>query len=171
MGPAAHHLKVNIRETSVARKESLLYFGSWQLGEKADLCPKANHPSIDQGTRAFKGEFHGCIYGGVCYMQSGKSGPTIILKLVMQRYDQHHCDCFKYSSSFQGFRGGASGKEPACQCRRCKRNGFNPWVKKVPWKRVWQPTPIFLLGESSGQSSLAGYSPWGCKELDMTEAT
>ena len=109
--------------------------------------------------------------GGRCYMQSGKSGPIIILKLVMQRYDQHHCDCFKYSSSFRGFRGGASGKEPACQCRRCKRNGFNPWVKKIPWKRAWQPTLVFLLGESSGQSSLVGYSPWGCKELDMTEAT
>ena len=110
--------------------------------------------------------------GGGCYRQSGKSGPTIILELVMQWSDQHHCDCFKYSSSsFWGFQGGASAKEPACQCRRCKRNGFNPWVKKIPWKRAWQPSLVFLLGESSEQRSLADYSPWGCKELDTTEVT
>ena len=41
----------------------------------------------------------------------------------------------------------------------------------IPWRRAWQPTPVFLPGESHGQRSLAGYSPWGCKELDMTEAT
>ena len=41
--------------------------------------------------------------------------------------------------------GGASGKEPICQCRRCKRCGFDPWVKKSHWRRVWQPTPVFLL--------------------------
>ena len=42
---------------------------------------------------------------------------------------------------------------------------------KIPWRRKWQPTPVFLPGESYGQRSLAGYSPWGGKELDMTEAT
>ena len=40
---------------------------------------------------------------------------------------------------------GLSDKEPACQCRRCKRHGFNTWVEKIPWRRKWQPTPIFLL--------------------------
>ena len=44
--------------------------------------------------------------------------------------------------------GGAGGKEPAYQCRRHKRRGFDPWVGKIPWKRVWQPTPILLPGES-----------------------
>ena len=39
----------------------------------------------------------------------------------------------------------------------------------IPWRRKWQPTPIFLSGKSYGQRSMAGYSPWGCKELDMTE--
>ena len=47
-----------------------------------------------------------------------------------------------------GFPSGTSGKEPACQCRRCKRCGFDPWVGKIPWRRAWQPTPIFLSGES-----------------------
>ena len=45
----------------------------------------------------------------------------------------------------------------------------NPWVRKIPWRRAWQPTPIFLPGESHGQRSLEGYRPWGCKELDTAE--
>ena len=69
------------------------------------------------------------------------------------------------------FPGGASGKEPACQCRRHKRHRFDPWVGKTPLKRAWQPTPVFLPGESHGQRSLVGYSPWGCKELDTTKVT
>ena len=51
----------------------------------------------------------------------------------------------------------------------CGRPGFNPWVRKIPWKRKCQPSPVFLPGEFHGQRSLAGYSPWGLKELDMTE--
>ena len=70
-----------------------------------------------------------------------------------------------------GFPGGASGKEPACQFRRCERLRFNPWVGKSPWNRKWQPTPASLPGEPHGQRSLAGYSPWGHKESDRTEAT
>ena len=69
-----------------------------------------------------------------------------------------------------GFPGGASGKEPACQCRRHKRCGFDHWVQKIPWKKVWQPTPVFLPGESCEQRSLAGDAPWSSKEWD-TEAS
>ena len=58
-----------------------------------------------------------------------------------------------------GFSGGTSGKEPTCQCRRHKRHGFNLWVGKIPWRRAWQPTPLFLPGESHGQRSLMGYNP------------
>jgi len=58
-----------------------------------------------------------------------------------------------------GFQGGTSVKEPTCQCRKCKRRGFGPWVGKMPWRRAWQPTPVFLPGESHGQRSMAGYSP------------
>ena len=55
--------------------------------------------------------------------------------------------------------GGASGKESASQCRRLKSFGFNPWVWKIAWRRLWQSTLVFLPGESHGQRSLAGYSP------------
>ena len=54
---------------------------------------------------------------------------------------------------------------------RHKRHGFDPWVGKIPWRRDWQPTPVFLPGEAHGQRNLEGYSPWGRKELDTTEAT
>ena len=63
-----------------------------------------------------------------------------------------------------------SGEVSACQCRRCGRLRFDPWVRKMPWRRKWQPTPVFLPGKSHGHRSLVGYSPWGHKkELDMTE--
>ena len=52
---------------------------------------------------------------------------------------------------------------------QCRRPGINPWVRKIPWSRKWQPTPVFLPGESHGQRSLAGYRPWDHKESDMTE--
>ena len=67
------------------------------------------------------------------------------------------------------FRGGASGKESASQCRRYKRNRFDSGVRKIPWRREWLPTPVFLPGKSQGQRSLVGYSPWGCKESDTVE--
>ena len=63
-----------------------------------------------------------------------------------------------------GFSGGASGKELTCQCRRHKRHRFDPCVRKIPWRRAWQPSPVFLPGESHGQRSLAGYGPKGRKE-------
>ena len=53
----------------------------------------------------------------------------------------------------------ASGKEPTCQCSRSKRHGFDPWVRKILWRSAWQPTPVFLPGESHGQRSLVSYSP------------
>jgi len=46
---------------------------------------------------------------------------------------------------------------------------FDPWVGKIPWRREWQPTPVFLPGEFHGQRSLEGYSLWGRKELDAIE--
>ena len=55
-----------------------------------------------------------------------------------------------------------SGKESACQCKRC---GFSPWVRKIPWRRKWPPTPVFLPGKSHRQRSLVGCSPWGHKRL------
>ena len=66
--------------------------------------------------------------------------------------------------NFKGFPGGASGKEPACQCRRCKGCGFDPWVGKIPWRGKLLPTPVFWPGEFHGL-----FSPWDHKKSDTTE--
>ena len=65
-----------------------------------------------------------------------------------------------------GFPGGLDSKESAFNVRRLR---LDPWVGKIPWRRDWQPTPVFLPRESHGQRSLVDYSPWGHKELDMTK--
>ena len=70
--------------------------------------------------------------------------------------------------SGMGFPGGTSGKEHTCQYRRRKRPPFYSWVRKIPWRRAWQPTPALLPEEFHGQN-LEGYSPWGYKEWDTTE--
>ena len=76
---------------------------------------------------------------------------------------------FNKQKSQMGFPGGLA--EVYLQCRRCKRRRFNPWVGKIPWRRAWQPTPVFLPGESHGQGSFTDYSPWSRKESDTTEVT
>ena len=69
----------------------------------------------------------------------------------------------------QDFPSGSVVKNPPAM-QETRRHQFDPWVRKIPWRRAWQPTPVFLPGEFHGQSSLADYSPQGRKELDMTEA-
>ena len=69
-----------------------------------------------------------------------------------------HLFSWKFSLSLS--KGGSDDKESACNTG--DRGG------KIPWRKTWQPTPVFLPGESHGQRSLAGYSLWGCKELDTT---
>ena len=86
-----------------------------------------------------------------------------LLKLQSSRQERHHArnvNCEK-----QGSPGGASCKEPTCQYRRHKGHGFYPWVRKIPWRRKSQPTPVFLPGKSHGQKSLVGYSPWGLQRV------
>ena len=57
---------------------------------------------------------------------------------------------------------------PAVQ--KPQRHGFDPWVRKIPWRRAWQPTPVFLPGTRHGQRSLVGYSPWGWTRLEQLGA-
>ena len=67
-----------------------------------------------------------------------------------------------------GFPWWLSSKERACQCRR---RGLDPWVRKIPWRRKWQPTPLFLCGKSHAQRTLEGYSPWDRKRVRHNLAT
>ena len=66
----------------------------------------------------------------------------------------------------KGFSGGSVVKNTPANAKRCR---FDPWVGKTPWRRKWQPSPVFLPGKSHGQRSLAGYHPWGHNELYTTE--
>ena len=106
--------------------------------------------SVDPGSRKMQSKY--------TYLVSMKMFVLILLIL-------------HYSPEVRGFPGGASGEEPVCQCRRHKRSGFNPWVRKILWRKAWQPTPVFLPGESHRQRSLEGSSQWGRKVLDTTEVT
>ena len=90
----------------------------------------------------------------LCQVHSRKSRRTMPINIC-------------YSSPCIGFPGGSVvSKEVTCQCRSL---GFDPWIGNIPWRRKWQPSPVFLPGKPHGQRSLAGYSPWGPKELDMNE--
>ena len=73
-----------------------------------------------------------------------------------------------FSIHYFGFQASqvAQGQESSCQCRRHR---FNPWVRKISWRRKWQPDPAFFPGESHGQRNLVGNNPWGRKELDTTQ--
>ena len=76
-------------------------------------------------------------------------------------------ECFKIL--FKIPCGSVSDKESTCQCSRHRRLEFHPWVGKIPWRRKWQSSPVFLPEKSHGLGSLAGYSPWSRKESDRTE--
>ena len=54
-------------------------------------------------------------------------------------------------NSIMGFPAGTGGKEHACQCKKQKKHGFNPWIGKIPWRRAWLQTLVFLLEECQGQ--------------------
>ena len=95
----------------------------------------------------------------------------LIHVVVLQKLTQHCKAIILRLSNKLPFLKWCSGKEPFCQCRRHKRQGFDPWVRKIPRRRKWQPAPVFLPGKFYGQKHLAGYSPSGHKESDMTEHT
>ena len=69
----------------------------------------------------------------------------------------------KPGSKYSGASFVAQQKESTWQCRRRRSD---PWARKIPWRRKWQPTPVFLPGKSHRQRSLAGYSPWGHKGVE-----
>ena len=71
-----------------------------------------------------------------------------------------HIHLYTHAHTHRGFPGVTCGKESACQYRKLKRCGFDPWVGKIPWSRNWHPTPIILPVKSHGQRSLVDYSPF-----------
>ena len=88
-----------------------------------------------------------------CNLLNAKMAPLHILKI---------------ENSWFGLPWSLSGKETACHCQRCRRWELDPWVRKIPCRRKWQPTPVFLPKKSHRHRNLAGYSPRGPRGSDMT---
>ena len=117
-----------------------------------------------------------CKMAGILFLSWVPSGLTVGTA-VMWWFDgcKHHLLIwqatffffFKYKSK-DGLPRWLSGKESACQCRRCE---FSPWAGKILWRRKWQPTIVFLPGKSPGQRGLMGYSPWCCKRVRHCSVT
>ena len=89
--------------------------------------------------------------------EDSNGDPILPASVITKQWGFEHQE-----SRIRGFPWWLSGNDPTCQCRR---HGFDPWVRKTPWGRKWQPTPVFLPGKSHGQSSLEGHSPWGRKRV------
>ena len=112
--------------------------------------------------------FEGCKYSTFSLLPS-LSGCTNLSKLIeLYTFKWIHA-CVSIHTHTQDFPGGASGKEPVCQCRRLQRLGLISGSGS--WRRKQQPTAVFLPGESHGQKSLAGYGRQDCKELDKRKVT
>ena len=140
---------------------------------KKDMCSWKQilimHFSENSGTSASE-MTHGASFP-MCYSSTADSSPRQG-KVVSLDFSACLNNCNNSSSrSIVGFLGSTSDKELACPCRRGKRHGLDPRVGKIPWRRPWQPTPVFLPGESHGQRNLEVYSSWDRTELDRTEAT
>ena len=102
---------------------------------------------------------HECVYIQTHFMTTEKS---VMYPFIVNTYI-HVCICTYIYVELPWW---LSHKEPTCQCRKRE---FHLWVGKIPWRREWLATPVFLPGKSHGQRSLLGYSPWSCKELDTAE--
>ena len=87
----------------------------------------------------------------------------IVAKLKCQSLEQWKIYCKDYYKADRASQVVLGTKNLPANAGDVKRHGFDPWVGKIPWKRACQPTPMFLPGESLGQRSLAGYSPWDSK--------
>ena len=96
--------------------------------------------------------------------------PSLLLKEMWCSFTAHfHLSRPNFVYYWVDLGGFPRGSDAKAICLQYRRRRFDTWFGKIPWRREWQPTPVFLPGEFCGQRRLAGYSPWGHKELDTTE--
>ena len=130
-------------------------------GDRKSRKPRAPRPRVLIRHGISKGLSAGCAPSPcVCARCSQARGQLQVPQVRSRR-------CEGTSS----FPRGSSTEEAACQCRRHKRCGFDPWVGKIPLRRAWQPTPVFLPVGFPWTEEPDGLQPWGRKESDTTEAT
>ena len=132
--------------------------------------PPASPRTWDSQGKTEKAFCHGCYF--VCFqslyywLQYHAAG--IITRCVRAALSARSSGDLHLTQQWEGLPGGSSGKPSACQRRRHKRYRFDPWVGKISWRRKWQFTPVFLPSCLGNPMDRGAYSPWGCKELDMT---
>ena len=132
--------------------------------------------TLSEGSQKEKDKYH--MISLICGAQNMTETNLSTKQTQAHRYREQTCDCKevgRWGRDRVGVQGKQMptiglpwwlrGKKPACQSSRDK---FNPWVRKIPWRRKCHCTLVFLPGKSHGQKSLAGYSPWCRKESDMT---
>ena len=131
-------------------------------------CPTTDPCHLDAhfpGTRTFK-------FGVWKHKYKWNFRPFLFWEAAIQSA-LHICGFHIHRFNKPQSQNGASPVAPCwricLQYRICRSHGFNPWIGKIPWRRKWQPTPIFLPGKSHGQRSLADYSSWGHKKSDTTK--
>ena len=145
----------------------------WLSGKESSCCAgAAGKVASIPGSGRSPGGGHGNPFQYSCLENPVDRGAWQLTVMGSHgvEHDWSNLAC-RHTCRYLVFPVGISGKEPDCQCRRWKRCGFHPWIGKIPWRRAWQPMPIFLPGESQGQRSLEGYGPQCSKELGATEYT
>ena len=138
--------------------DGLRRYAKWNIRKEANIRPHLNVESLkklkEYLARRYREQVSGCRGRGLGVAQTWVKWA--------KRYNLHVIKAVMGASLV------VRGSESTCNAGN-RRFGFHPWVWKIPWRRIWQPTPVFLPGKFHGQRSLEGYSPWGCKESDMTE--
>ena len=158
----------------------------WPLKVSTDGSQVWGHIRITQGTLDQILWEGGLGSGGGCRGVEGPAWVCYIILLGVAKFE-NYCPTWSFQSyiacelirnvNYQalpwiwGFPAGSSGKVSSCQCRSLRRRRVNLWVDTIPWKRKWQPIPVFLPGKSHGQRGLAGYSPWDCQRVGHDLAT
>ena len=161
-----------------------MVWGNWEVGEVFSLRSILETNSLDSLMRKYKTQRRKVACSGSNHLGNRIRDGSLVPSLysipfwLLWLLDRLQCPSLPQEFLYQGISHFfisqqifqvSDGKETTCQCRRYRRPRFDPWVGKIPWRRKWQPTPVFLPGESHGQRSLEGYSPWGHQESDTTE--
>ena len=136
----------------------------WGLSKPEEMCPLVNGPGVIG--QHFQGDWAlGLLFMG----QAGMNSSFSTLEPLVLKCRGRQTFCWPFVCLPKQIWGLPWWLRWSSICLQCWRPGFSPWVGKSSWSREWPPTPVFLLRESLGQRSLAGYSPWGRTESDMTE--